>query len=282
MAMQFLEGRELSTVIGRPIPPPQCVDIVTQILRGLEHAHAHGVVHRDLKPDNIFVTRDHEGREVLKIVDFGIAKLLDDRVDGVTTRVGAVVGTPAYMSPEQALGEEIDARADLYSVGIIAYELLTGRPPFVDADPQTLMRAHVDGAIPPLPPRVPILLTAILSKLMAKDRRRRYSTATAALTALRRIESALQADDTPWLALLAQPMRHKRKAGVDPAKNTHTRNLEAVDSALRNILAQRTPVAQNGLESGILHGPAPAWNVEVDEFELQELHERPGHEPTDH
>ena len=254
MAMQLLEGRELSSVIGRPIPPVQCVELIAQILRGLEHAHARGVVHRDLKPENVFVTRDHDGREVLKIVDFGIAKLLDDKLDGLTTRVGAVVGTPAYMSPEQALGEDVDERADLYAVGIIAYELLAGRPPFEDADPKALMQAHIEGVIGPLPPHVPPLLTGILSKMMAKDRDRRYASATAALSALSRVEHNLRDDETPRLQLLAQPMRTPAPDAAErPAKDTQARNLDAVDNALRSILALQTPVANEALQTGIGH-----------------------------
>jgi serine/threonine protein kinase len=283
MAMQFLEGRELSTVIGRPVPPRQCVDLIMQIVSGLEHAHSRGVVHRDLKPDNIFVTRDHDGREVLKIVDFGIAKLLHDKVDGLTTKVGAVVGTPAYMSPEQALGEDVDARADLYSVGILAYELLTGRPPYTDPDPQVLMRAHVEGIIGPLPPHVPPLLTGVLFKLMAKDRDKRYDNATSALFALARVQDNLKHDETPWLQLLAQPVRRKN---ANPGKDTQARNLDAVDDALKNILAQHTPMAAESLRTGIrdkavLEDPA-SWQLESDALELQDLGDRPDREPSNH
>ena len=161
MAMQLLEGRELAKVLGKPLPPSQCIALTLQVLRGLDHAHRHGVVHRDLKPDNLFVTKDHHDNDLLKIVDFGIARIVDEKLaDGLTTKVGAIVGTPAYMSPEQALGEDIDGRADLYSVGMILYEMLTGAPPFSSTEARELMKAHVAGRIPPLPPTVPPLVNA--------------------------------------------------------------------------------------------------------------------------
>ena len=122
IVMPLLEGNELSRVLGIPLPPSQAVALGAQLLRGLEHAHSHGIVHRDLKPDNIFVTRDHERRETLKIVDFGIAKIVDQHhADGLQTKVGAIVGTPAYMSPEQAMGSDIDPRADLTPAYAEAY-----------------------------------------------------------------------------------------------------------------------------------------------------------------
>jgi eukaryotic-like serine/threonine-protein kinase len=258
MAMQFLEGRELATVIGQRIPASQCVELLMQILRGLEHAHSHGVVHRDLKPDNIFVTRDHEDREVLKLVDFGIAKLVDDRGDGLTTRVGAVVGTPAYMSPEQALGADVDARADLYSLGIIGYELAVGRHPLEFATPKELMRAHVMGTTKPLPPHVPALLGAVLAKLMDKDRELRYRCAADALRALERVKTSLRTDPTPWISLLRDPPQ--RRGGTRRRRDTRARNLDAVDHALRNILASHTPIACAALRTGIRGTPVSSAN----------------------
>ncbi|MBV1856768.1 MAG: serine/threonine protein kinase, partial [Nannocystaceae bacterium] len=159
IVMPLLEGVELGSVLGKPFPPPQAVWLGIQLLRGLEHAHGHGVVHRDLKPDNIFVTLDHERRELLKIVDFGIAKLLKKQVsDGLQTKVGAIVGTPAYMSPEQAMGTGIDDRADLYSLGVILYHMLAGKPPFRAADPRGLLFQQVSMEAKPLPSDVPELV----------------------------------------------------------------------------------------------------------------------------
>src|SRR5262249_42336606 len=144
MAMEFLDGRDLFQVIQQdwPIATERMADLVMQTLAALAVAHDMGVVHRDLKPENIMVltVRDDEGgtKDVVKVCDFGIAKITDQRSDldsarsegpKLTTK-GLVVGTPEYMSPEQGRGEPLDARADLYSVGIILYQLLTGTLPF--------------------------------------------------------------------------------------------------------------------------------------------------------
>jgi serine/threonine protein kinase len=158
-----------------------------QVLRGLEHAHGQGVVHRDLKPQNIFVTRDHEGREVLKLVDFGIAKIIGG--DGALeqmTRAGMVFGTPQYMSPEQALGLEIDARADLYAVGVLLYQIVTGRLPFNSDDPVALIRMQVSTEPPALPPQVPQELAGVIFRLLAKQKEQRFPDARTVRMALER------------------------------------------------------------------------------------------------
>ena len=261
MAMQLLEGCELAKVIGQPLPASQCIHLLQQILRGLDYAHQRRVIHRDLKPDNVFVTRDHDGVEILKIMDFGIAKLVDDDLgDGLTTKVGAIVGTPAYMSPEQALGEEIDPRADLYSVGIILYELLSGAPPFTTTDARTLMQAHVEGRIPPLPVEIPSAIKAGLAKLLARRREHRYADAQSALTAMQRIAATLQRDPTPWIRLLDQPSTPTpARRGPDNSK------LEAIDGALRRVLAQHTPVLEHELRDGIR---TPVIDLELDDIEV--------------
>jgi len=282
MAMQLLEGRELAKVLGKPLPPSQCIALTLQVLRGLDHAHRHGVVHRDLKPDNLFVTKDHHGNDLLKIVDFGIARIVDEALaDGLTTKVGAIVGTPAYMSPEQALGEDIDGRADLYSVGMILYEMLTGAPPFSSTDARTLMKAHVAGRVPPLPPSVPPLINAGLSKLIARERAKRYSDAASAIGGLERIARTLRSDAKPWVRLLDKPgVRRQQKDAPGPAPqpapaqarqapppaapnekpadyaakpghDTHHRKLRALDDALNKVLETHTPIAHESLQTGI-------------------------------
>ncbi len=276
MAMQLLEGRELAKVLGRPLPPSQCIALTLQVLRGLDHAHRHGVVHRDLKPDNLFVTKDAHGNDLLKIVDFGIARIVDEKLaDGLTTKVGAIVGTPAYMSPEQALGEDIDGRADLYSVGMILYEMLTGAPPFSATEARELMKAHVAGRVPPLPPSVPPLINAGLSKLIARDRDKRYADAASAIAGLERIAKALRNDPKPWVRLLDAPSRPRKEPPKKPpaaapppppraaaaaaaayvpgsgGEDTHHRKLRALDDALNRVLETHTPIAQESLQTGI-------------------------------
>lgn len=179
MVMQLLEGAELQDLIRGPMEPLRALDLFLQILRGLEHAHSKGVIHRDLKPQNVFVSRDEKGEEVLKIVDFGIAKLVSgEGAAEQMTRAGMVFGTPLYMSPEQCLGLTVDARSDLYSAGILLYLMLSGRLPFVGDDPVAVIRMQVSQDPPPLPEHVPTDLAAIDLRLLAKQREGRYPDAT--------------------------------------------------------------------------------------------------------
>ncbi|MEX1364885.1 MAG: serine/threonine-protein kinase [Nannocystaceae bacterium] len=195
MVMDLLAGQELAELVGEPLAPDRAVLLVLQVLRGLEHAHENGVVHRDIKPENVFVTRDHDGREVLKLVDFGIAKLVGGGSDDRMTKAGLIFGTPAYMSPEQAMGMEADHRADLYSVGVILYEMLSGSPPFANEDPVKLVRMQVSKDPPPLPDDVLPALNAVTMQLLAKGRDERFQTATEAREALELVLPAVASTD---------------------------------------------------------------------------------------
>jgi serine/threonine protein kinase len=192
LVMQLLEGTELQNIVDGAVEPARAVDLILQVLRGLEHAHAQGVIHRDLKPQNIFVTREADGSQVFKLVDFGIAKIVTgDGAHEQMTRAGMVFGTPQYMSPEQALGVEIDARADLYAVGVLLYQLVTGRLPFNSDDPVALIRMQVSTEPPQLPNAVPQELTAIIMRLLAKQKDQRYPDARTVRMALERYRGAL-------------------------------------------------------------------------------------------
>ena len=186
MVMQLLQGHELADILGRPIAVERSLLMMLQVLRGLEHAHEKGVIHRDIKPENIFITTDHEGREILKLVDFGIAKLVGGAADGQRkmTKAGLVFGTPAYMSPEQALGQDADARADLYSAGIILYEMINGTAPFRNDDAVALVRMQVTNEPPPLPEHVPQPVVDFVWSLLAKQRDDRFQSATEARESL--------------------------------------------------------------------------------------------------
>ena len=202
MVMQLLEGSELADSMGEVYAPDRAVLLTLQILSGLEHAHENGVIHRDIKPENIFLTRDHAGRELVKIVDFGIAKLVGAS-DGERnmTKAGLVFGTPAYMSPEQAMGQQADARADLYSVGILLWEMLVGAQPFTADDPVALVRMQVSKDPPPLPESVPAMLQPIVSRLLAKQREERYDSATQARLALEEVLPSIVTTDITGMTL---------------------------------------------------------------------------------
>ena len=197
MVMQLLSGCELVDMLdGGPIAPVRAVDLALQIFRGLEHAHKNGVVHRDLKPENVFVTEDHEGKETLKLVDFGIAKLLHtDDADTAKplTRHGLVFGTPHYMSPEQATGGDIDHRADLYSAGVMLYEMLAGKLPFESEDAVALIRMQVGQEAPPFEVDMPSDLAKLVFSLLEKNRDERPADAAEVREALERIHEDLSA-----------------------------------------------------------------------------------------
>ena len=148
LVMDLLVGESLFDRLRRErtLPPPVAVPILWQICAGLEAAHAHGVVHRDLKPENVFLTRTASGREVVKLLDFGIAKFA--RSGDTATQAGIVVGTPEYLSPEQAMGLAVDARADLYTVGLLAFRMLSGRQPFRADDARGLLVQQASVPVP--------------------------------------------------------------------------------------------------------------------------------------
>ncbi len=199
MVMQLLQGSELGKLLGKPLPSTRAIALTLQICRGLEHAHAQGVIHRDIKPENVFITRDRNGSEVLKLVDFGIAKVISaaDRSGGRMTKAGLVFGTPAYMSPEQAAGIEADERADLYSLGVLLYEMLAGQPPFASDDPVALVRMQVTADPPPLPSDVPPMLAAIIERSLAKQRDDRFQSAREMRETLEGVQALLRGDSTP-------------------------------------------------------------------------------------
>ena len=145
LAMEFIDGKPLSRVIAeqRVLPIERVVHITNQIAEALAAAHALPMIHRDLKPDNIMITRKGANTDFVKVLDFGIAKALADPGGDNLTKTGFVLGTPVYMSPEQLLGEELDPRSDVYSLAIIVFEMLTGRLPFEGDNPQAVMMKRV-------------------------------------------------------------------------------------------------------------------------------------------
>ncbi len=196
MVMEYADGKTLGAMMDRALEPERVIPIVKQLLDGLAHAHDHGLVHRDFKPENVIIEVDRQGTERPRIVDFGIAILRDqastpNREDRLTT-AGLVLGTPHYMAPEHAMGEGVDHRIDLFALGVILYEMLTGRMPF-DGDGVDVARANLLQQTPPMGVRVPTvnvdpLLEAFTRKLMEKKPDDRPATAKAARQLLELIE----------------------------------------------------------------------------------------------
>jgi eukaryotic-like serine/threonine-protein kinase len=192
IVMELLHGESLSARMRRVVvmPEVQAVSIVRQLCSGLGAAHAKGIIHRDIKPDNIFLVPDPFAihGERIKILDFGIAKLAAERVeDGMRTRTGVVLGTPTYMAPEQCKGTgEVDHRADLYALGCILYAMICGRPPFESEGMGELMGKHIYEAPPPPSTlaRISPALEQVILRALAKNRDARHATADELAAAL--------------------------------------------------------------------------------------------------
>jgi serine/threonine protein kinase len=190
LVMEKVAGRTLTKSIAEGLTPRQALVITRQILEGAGHAHAQGIVHRDLKPDNVLLV-PQGGWERVKLIDFGIAKLLGDAVAAFggasITRTGTVSGTPMYMAPEQALGRVVDARADLYAIGIMLFEMLAGKPPFRDRDPLVMMRMQVKSPLPSLLDLVPGCtpkVATLVEGALAKEPAQRFPSAQQMIHAL--------------------------------------------------------------------------------------------------
>jgi serine/threonine-protein kinase len=180
--MELLDGETLAAHVERlgPLAPQRAVHIVSQAARALGEAHMHGIVHRDVKPANLFLTSLGGERDFVKVLDFGIAKVTN--ADATRTRTGLLLGTPEYLSPEVAMGQPADTRSDVYALGAVLYFLLCGRPPFCNENPLALLFAHANER--PAPPSIhagrllPPQLEAVVMRALEKDPAKRYPTAS--------------------------------------------------------------------------------------------------------
>jgi serine/threonine-protein kinase len=193
LVMELLQGATLDVVYeDEPPPVDTALELARQILNGLSLAHAQGVLHRDLKTENVFVTRDAAGRPVAKLLDFGLVKFVDeDRwgESGALTTMGSVFGTPAYMAPEQVTGQGADARSDVYAAGVILFELITGLWPFMEEERLDMFRAHLGKPVPLLGETRPDLtvsdaLENLVQRALAKRPADRFQDAGEMLRAL--------------------------------------------------------------------------------------------------
>jgi len=217
MAMEYIEGRELRELLaeGQPLAVVQAVDVAAQVAEGLAYAHQHQVVHRDIKPANIMITA--QGRA--KIADFGIARM---RSSETRTQTGVILGSPKYISPEQVVGKRADHRSDIFSLGIILYECLTGATPFNGEGLSALMYqiTNHDPAPPSAAnPQVPVMLDYIIAKVLAKAPEARYQSAADFANDLRECKSQLetgQAGAAPVLAT-TRPIALAPQAAAAPS-----------------------------------------------------------------
>lgn len=225
LAMPFIEGGTLADLLqGKPLPLPQVRSLTVQIAEALDYAHSRGLIHRDVKPSNVLV--DERGNCLLS--DFGITKILEGTEK--LTSTGGIIGTPAYMSPEQGRGEDVDQRSDIYSLGVMLYEMATGRVPFKAETPLAVMIKHLQDPLPPprsLNPALPEAVERVIFMALAKNREGRYRTAgemgRAIQAAIPDTSSTIVADGMPTLkgdttidTTLVFPELPKRTMGSAP------------------------------------------------------------------
>jgi serine/threonine-protein kinase len=199
LAMEYVPGKDLATILktSGPLAERRAAEIGQQILGSLAEAHDAGIVHRDMKPGNVMLMKTRSGEDFVKVLDFGIAKLRHapdaappggpQAASTTTTSAGAIIGTPSYIAPEQARGDPIDARTDLYAVGCLLYELVSGKPPFVAPTPMAVVAAHLNDEPRPLHQVVPGIsreFSAVVHRALAKRPEERWATADAMREAL--------------------------------------------------------------------------------------------------
>src|SRR6478672_11249550 len=172
IAMELVEGRSLFNLIRgeAPLPPARVVHIALQIARSLREAHRLDVIHRDLKPGNVLLTRHGDEEDFVKVLDFGLVKHVEAEAEQELTQAGLFMGSPKYMSPEQIRGERVDPRSDIYALGVVMYEMLSGRAPFERENTVKLLMAHMHEVVPPLDiagmtPMIADLVKSSLAKL---------------------------------------------------------------------------------------------------------------------
>lgn len=238
LVMEHLDGPTLFDEITRAtvLAPERATRIATQIARGLAHAHERGVVHRDLKPENVILVTEDDERDVVKILDFGVARLRDSGGERLTG-IGVSVGTPAYMAPEQLSAAEVDGRADLYALGIVLFEMLTGKPPFESSNLQELTRLHFLQPPPSLRSRLlasggPAALDDVVRRLLAKNVSDRFSSAREVIE-----------------ALSSSSAHNARSVSIPPA-STRSPVEASIDAALRQAILAGAPRYNAGDHAG--------------------------------
>ncbi|MEI9942080.1 MAG: serine/threonine-protein kinase [Pseudomonadota bacterium] len=257
LVLEFIEGQSLAKLVSKlgALSPIRALRITRQIVEALQAAHGVGIVHRDLKPDNVMLVDKDEDPDFVKVLDFGIAKIkVEETVEQpVLTQIGTVFGTPEYMSPEQARGELVDARADLYTVGVILFEMLAGVSPFKDDDLVVVLTRHLTADPPPLPSSVDPMIQALALLLLRKNRDERVQSAA---ELIERIDVILGAPASA-AGFAGIPSSGVMRARLGPLSSPELEVASARDPRegfAPTILGETTPhaLARNGLADSLL------------------------------
>ncbi|WP_279617046.1 protein kinase domain-containing protein [Streptomyces yokosukanensis] len=256
LVMEYVKGSTLLQLVREaPIVGPEyALELTVGVLEALDHAHRHGIVHRDIKPANVMLS--HEG--TVKVTDFGIARSVD-RAGTTLTRTSVVVGTAEYLSPEQARGEQVDFRTDLYSTGCLLYELLTRRPPFTGDTPLAVAMKHLSE--PPLPPsahtpQLPAAYDILVLRALAKDRADRYQTAEEMRDAIGKVLAGRATEVTSALPAPPATVRHTQPP---PPREPRKERPERRRRIRRSLLAMAMAVLAAAVCTYVIDGShAPA------------------------
>jgi eukaryotic-like serine/threonine-protein kinase len=230
LVMELLEGQDLASLLrGGALAPGLACRYALELLEGLAFVHQHGLVHRDIKPGNVFIERPEPGVERVKLLDFGLARLVVPSKDVAVSRYGEMLGTPAYMAPEQITAESVDARTDVYAVGLLLFEMIAGRRPFKGSEPEVLSQ-QLSAPVPRLAELLPHAsqlsgLDDLIQRAVHKDASARFADARAMATALAAASAELQA---PALARTLSPAA---RAG----RTRRPRSRSAVSGLLRAV-----------------------------------------------
>jgi len=270
--MELLEGAPLSKLIKQdgPMPHERAAELMLQVLESLDEAHSRDILHRDIKPDNIFITEER-GREYATVLDFGIAKLVGDQSMETITRTGMICGTPAYLSPEQALGNQAVPASDLYSLGIVFYEMLAGIPPFYENTPMKVLLKHLNQRPDPIHIRnprveVPASFDAFLQKALEKEPENRFRDVVEFRDGLRSaMATHEQTPETVNLSPMSTSQDGIRAITADYRRDSDTstqdliadtRHRETPESAAGNTVEKVSPAAAPVTESTAAGRPA--------------------------
>ena len=263
IVMELVEGKNVSEVLQKEgtLAVPRAIRIARQVGQAIGMAHKLGIVHRDLKPANIILTTDEQGQEIAKVLDFGIAKLREAAGEerSEMTMTGMVVGTPLYMSPEQFLGKkaggEVDGRTDIYSLGVVLYQMITAQLPFDAETPYAPMLQHLQGTVRPphaLKPElhIPMALSQLILRAMQKSREQRFQTAEEFVAALDQVTAGSVADEALGAAIPKpgiQAVPTPSTAAADVPVSTTGRAPTAADPESRSAIVQSAAAPDPGV-----------------------------------